>query len=136
MQVRRVGSPGYIAPEMFTKANEPDGKGRGRLGADLQLKLKSNQLSAIDIYSCGASIYEMLIGISPRRNFAQVKAALDARARSCAGWRRAGTHVVLRHPSELSADARDFLLALMQVDAARRPSARGAMELPFLRAKV
>jgi len=129
LDVARVGTPAYIAPELVTGAEDPGGAGRAGYMVP-KLQVESTLLAAVDIYSIGATLYELMTGVNPRRNFAAHQKAIDLRYK-CAIC-SAGKKPVLRHPSQLDPDAKRFLAMLLAAEPGKRPSAESAKRAAFL----
>ena len=110
------GSPQYLAPEVCVGKHVTGGGGGGR-GAGQQ---RTGYNSKVDMWSLGATLYVAL----------SASMAYDCNANGGAGASglpRSFSPSFEGPPwDEVSAEARRFLAALMQVDPARRPTAQDA----------
>ena len=105
-----VGSPAYQAPEIAD-----DG------ASGVAVKVPLHQLAAIDVYSLGQTLYELLVGCMPGT---YPKAAREAWvAKTFCG----GSQKVLRKPEDLSSEARGLIALMIQVDIEKRPTAANAL---------
>ncbi|CBF86796.1 calmodulin-dependent protein kinase cmkA [Aspergillus nidulans FGSC A4] len=99
-----AGSFGYAAPEVMLK------QGHGK---------------AVDIWSLGVITYTLLCGYSPFRS-----ENLTDLIEEC----RSGRVVFHeRYWKDVSKDAKDFILSLLQVDPAQRPTSEEALKHPWLK---
>ncbi|PVF95792.1 Pkinase-domain-containing protein [Serendipita vermifera] len=101
-----IGSFGYVAPEILSEREQGYGK-------------------PVDIWDIGVITYVILCGYSPFRSGSveeMIQETLKARIQ-----------FHQRHWGEVSQDAKDFILALLKADPVQRPTAQGAMQLPWLK---
>ena len=99
-----AGSFGYAAPEVMLK------QGHGK---------------AVDLWSLGVITYTLLCGYSPFR--AESVPDLIEECRS--------GHIIFheRYWKGVSKDAKDFIMALLQPDPAKRPTSKVALQHPWLK---
>ena len=107
-QVRgRCGTPGYVAPEIFTSG------------------LHGGYGNKIDVYSAGVTLYVMLCGYEPFYGETDQE-LVDANQKSD-----------VEFPKEdwknVSKDARSLVKLLMEKDTSKRPSAKDALLHPWFR---
>lgn len=118
---RRLGTPGFIAPEFY---------------------LEVPFTSAVDMWSCGVLLFKVRISAHAcARTHAHTSLTVACAPQMLAGYLPFPNHAAMlagriefdtRRWPTLSAEARDMVCQLLQVDPARRLTARQALQHPWM----